>query len=752
MQIKCIMKGNYLISFIILFLFAISCNRFIPPYSTLNLSFENIENGMPAGWRTFHILNDYSVSLDSVEVISGKYSIAIEFKGNYPHFQAVQFVLPSKYDGKKITLSGYIKTENVADGYAGLWMRIDPENAYIDMKQDGITGTTNWKKYEISLNMDSGNSQLIVFGGKLEGKGKMWLDELTITIDGKNIEKVETIFFSEKAKNDYEFDTGSNIFFPELTEKKIDDLELLGRIWGFLKYHHPVIAKGNYNWDYELFRILPIYLKVSDNKQRDQILLQWINTYGKIPICNSCRATSENAFLKPNLSWIERSNINRQLKDLLHKIYLNRNQGNHYYIQTSPIVNNPLFENERAYDTMVYPDAGFRLLALFRYWNIIYYFYPYKYLTDKDWNDILKEYIPYFIKTENRLEYELIFAQIMGELCDTHAQLIAGRNKIEIFRGEKQVPVRIQFIENKWVVTDYYMDTILSDSEKEERTGLKIGDIITHIDGQSVESIVNGIKKYYPASNEVVRRRDIACDLLRSNNQEIHINYISSNQLKEKTINLESRGKVLYYQYKNDTTKCYKFLDEDIGYITLKSIKQEDIPVIKQEFLNTKGIIIDIRAYPSTRVVYNLGSYFVSKDTVFVRHTEVNPDNPGEFNLYSKYVILKSEEHYQGKLVVIVNEETQSLAEFTAMAFQTGNNTTIIGSQTAGVDGNVSEISLPGGLKTWISGNGTYYPDGRETQRIGIIPDIEIRPTIQGICEERDELLEKAIEIIRSDK
>jgi C-terminal processing protease CtpA/Prc len=51
-----------------------------------------------------------------------------------------------------------------------------------------------------------------------------------------------------------------------------------------------------------------------------------------------------------------------------------------------------------------------------------------------------------------------------------------------------------------------------------------------------------------------------------------------------------------------------------------------------------------------------------------------------------------------------------------------------------------------------ISGIGVYYPDGRETQRIGIVPDMEIKPTIKGIREGRDELLEKAMEIIRQEQ
>jgi len=47
-----------------------------------------------------------------------------------------------------------------------------------------------------------------------------------------------------------------------------------------------------------------------------------------------------------------------------------------------------------------------------------------------------------------------------------------------------------------------------------------------------------------------------------------------------------------------------------------------------------------------------------------------------------------------------------------------------------------------------ISGIGVYYPDGRETQRIGIVPDIELKPTIEGIKKGQDEVLQKAIEII----
>ena len=60
-------------------------------------------------------------------------------------------------------------------------------------------------------------------------------------------------------------------------------------------------------------------------------------------------------------------------------------------------------------------------------------------------------------------------------------------------------------------------------------------------------------------------------------------------------------------------------------------------------------------------------------------------------------------------------------------------------------DGNTRQVNLVGEFKTWITGIGIFYPDGRETQRKGVNIDIEIKPTVLGLSEGRDEVLEKAI-------
>ena len=59
-------------------------------------------------------------------------------------------------------------------------------------------------------------------------------------------------------------------------------------------------------------------------------------------------------------------------------------------------------------------------------------------------------------------------------------------------------------------------------------------------------------------------------------------------------------------------------------------------------------------------------------------------------------------------------------------------------------------VYLPGSIFTYISGIGVLNPDRSETQRVGIIPDVKMEPTVNGIRDGKDELLDKAIELINN--
>ncbi|WP_394664885.1 S41 family peptidase [uncultured Chryseobacterium sp.] len=703
-----------------------------------NLDFETSENNSPALWKLMGN-NSAKVFSDFNEKQQGKASAVIESEGT-EGFRAIMYTLPNNYAGRKITLSGYLKTENVTDGFAGLWMRIDPEVAFNNMQNVGLKGTNDWKKYEVTLNMSPENTQQIVIGALLSGKGKIWVDDLKVSIDGKDIDNAK-IFEKKftKVELDKEFDKGSKISNISLDQNDIENLKKLGLIWGYLKYYHPGVAEGNYNWDYELFRI---YKKTENasSEQRDQILTDWIKGLGKFQTAKN--SEPKNVKIKSDLDWITNSGFSKELTELLLQLKDAKRPKVNYYVDFFPNVDNPDFRHENPYREMKYPDEGFRLLSLYRYWNMIQYYFPYKNLIEEDWKGVLKEFIPKFINAKDETEYNLASLELIGRIHDTHANIWGNSKSLEKYFGERYSPVKLTFAENKPVVEGFY------DENLGTQTGLKKGDVITEINGENMDNIIKKMLKYLPASNYPTQLRDISRKLLRSNAETINLTILRDGKTEEKTIKTYAYSEI---KIKKEPKEFFKMLDGNIAYVYMGSVNADLLPEVFEKIKNTKGLVIDFRSYPSDFVVFKMGKLLKPESSDFVKFTNTSNSQPGLFTFTPS---LKTQgtgkKSYQGKIAILINETTQSSAEYHTMAFRTAPNAKVFGSTTAGADGNVSDIKLPGNISTMISGIGIYYPDGKETQRIGIVPDVEVKPTIDGIKNNKDEVLEKATKWINN--
>jgi len=90
--------------------------------------------------------------------------------------------------GKTVRFSGYIKTEGVTTGYAGLWWRVDGAPgttlAFDNMSTRGATGTADWRPFSIELRVDT-SARNINFGMLMPGNGTAWFDDLKIELNGE---------------------------------------------------------------------------------------------------------------------------------------------------------------------------------------------------------------------------------------------------------------------------------------------------------------------------------------------------------------------------------------------------------------------------------------------------------------------------------------------------------------------------------------------------------------------------------------
>lgn len=653
-----------------------------------NLNFERLttESTIPEDWFEW---GDLKASVDSLQKKSGKISVSIK-SADSTKFGCITYLLPNIFDGKEITLEGYIKTLNLV-GHAGLLLRIDKNNETVEfnnMSKISVKGTSEWTKYKITLPYHN-DADAIYIGGLFSGTGKAWFDNFSVLIDGINIGELDKGNNLSIVINDTEFDNGSNFYLNNPSKLQLENLEKLGKLWGFLKYNSPDVAMGKYNFDYELIRKLKI---------------------------------------------LDSSTFNSELKSWKEKLSTNSDSYNksNYYLDFNKNTWNPIFKNEASYSNMKFDDDGIKLIALFRYWSMIEYLFPYKNLTDTDWSSILKKYISKFLHADNELSYKLLLIELIKETNDTHAANYNMGNIVEHFFGLNDITIKAKIINNQVIVSDF-----------KNIQELKLGDQILTIDEENIDIKITNIRKYTIASNKASESRDVLSKLFRTNKDYVTIGFKRKKKIYKTTV------KSAKFNYLYEDKPSHLNLSNEIGYIYPGTLERNEITGILKAFKNKKGIIFDLRCYPNDLILYPATEALLPKPVEFARISTTTLRNIGEFKISTNVIAgISNPDYYKGRVAVLIDENTQSSAEFTAMALQTLPNVKVIGSQTAGADGDVSDIILPGNVQTIMSGIGVYYPDLKGTQRVGIVPDIKLSPTKKGIEKGVDEILERAVKYI----
>lgn len=541
--------------------------------------------------------------------------------------------------------------------------------------------------------------------------------------------------------DDDEFDDGSGLDAQELTAAQVQNLALLAKVWGFAKYHHPRVVAGNLNWDYELFRAAPAVLAAADRGAAAAAVLAWLDRVGTAPNCSPCAQSPSGTHLAADNAWIaDAATLGGALSDRLQTIHRNRPVSpTQRYVSFFPNVGNPDFSTEERYASMAAPDAGYRLLALFRFWNIIRYWFPYRDVMEEDWDGVLVEFIPVMMRSMDGDAYRLTLIQLIARVHDTHANIWSDL-RVQPPTGADEAPLILRFVEGKLVVTGY------SHATYGPATGRKVGDEIHSIGGVPVEALVDSLRPYYPASNEPTRLRDMARSLTRGSGpvtlEGVGASGGFSTSVARVPVATLDRSRAWVHDLPGPT---FRLLTDSVAYLKLSSVVSANAADYIGQAQGAAVLVIDIRNYPSEFVVFSLGGHLVGSSNAFARFTVGDPTNPGSFLWGVTVSHAPRTPRFNGAVVILVDEVSQSQAEYTTMAFRVAPGAMVVGSTTAGADGNVSRIPLPGDVEGMISGIGVFYADGRPTQRIGIVPDLVVRPTVEGIRAGRDEVLEAGV-------
>jgi C-terminal processing protease CtpA/Prc len=425
-----------------------------------------------------------------------------------------------------------------------------------------------------------------------------------------------------------------------------------------------------------------------------------------------------------------------QLIEKLKYIEQNRTQSQ-YYISIEGATT--YFDHEPIYKGSQWNDENIRLITLFKYWNVIEYFYPYKYVMNQKWDEVLVEMIPRFQQIKSEEEYHLLLHELTVKLCDSHSFFVT--DLVRSFAGNKYIAAKFKIIDDKAVITEFYNDSLaqLDDLQK--------GDAVLKVDGVPILEKFHQNEKYINGSNEAVKKMGYSFRwIFNGNTASVKITYVRNGKIKTKTVRRYDRTA---FKSQEVQAKKWEILKGNIGYVNMEEdvVMLEDLPEMMEELNNTKAIIFDLRNYPEF-IWHELVGYLNNEIKVWAKFTQPDLTYPGRFNWVMADSIGKiNPSPYKGKVLILLDEGTQSRAESFVMALQTVDGAITVGRQTSGADGNIADFTFFDDKTTWITGLGVFYPDGRETQRIGIVPDINVPLTVEDIRSGRDAILEKALEI-----
>lgn len=406
----------------------------------------------------------------------------------------------------------------------------------------------------------------------------------------------------------------------------------------------------------------------------------------------------------------------------------------------------PRFVADAAYQDQPAPTLELRLLALFRVWNVIGRFYPYLTLIP-DWEPVLAEFIPRFEAATTADAYATTLLELSARVPDGHS-FVAGHPGIErVLRGEGYLDVEVRWIERQAVVTAIGAPAVAA-------AGLKVGDVITAVDGEPMAARIARLLPLTSASTEATRYRNVLQSAIGGPAGDAAF---TVSRAKGVTATLRIPRAAAWTPPTPPPGLPYRLIGDDLGYVVLNDLTIAQVGPMFEALQGTKAIIFDMRGYPQSTawaIAPRLNTKQARFGAMFHRRFYDPRDGGGDATTLEFMQALPPAMGaiYPGKTVMLIDDRTQSQAEHTGLFFEAANGTKFIGTPSAGANGDVTALVLPGGVRWMFTGHDVRHADGRQLQRVGLSPDVRVAPTLAGVRAGKDEVLDRAIAYLRTGK
>ncbi len=381
-------------------------------------------------------------------------------------------------------------------------------------------------------------------------------------------------------------------------------------------------------------------------------------------------------------------------------------------------------------------DEAMRLGCVVIGWNIFQHFYPYFDVVNTDWDAQLTLSLREASAAAGEEEFHHVLLRMVEALGDCHGRV----SSMGAAQGVKKQPVPILF--------DWIEDRLVAVRSLNEL--VKRGDVVLEVDGKPVEERIKDEETRISGSPQWKRVWSTMRVSVGPADAPARLKILRDGQALELEVKRGYKGNYRFMrEFERPSIKRY---EDGVFYVDLDRATMPEIEKRMQEIAKAPGVVFDLRGYPkgNHRVISHLLTKAENAKWMKIPKF-IYPDREKLAGyLGIGWDMGPAEPHINGKVVFIINGRAVSYAE-SFMGYIEGHKLAeIVGSPTAGANGNVNPFSLPGDYRISWTGMKVTKHDGSQHHLIGVLPTIPVKRTIKGVAEGRDEFLEKALEVARS--
>lgn len=378
-------------------------------------------------------------------------------------------------------------------------------------------------------------------------------------------------------------------------------------------------------------------------------------------------------------------------------------------------------------------DRATRLAGVALTWPVVQHFYPYFDVGTVDWPASLREALNKAARDRSEREWVDTLRRLTATLQDGHGGVIHPAAALPY-----QLPLTWDWIEDQLVITHV---------QPRQGGGLAAGDVVLAINGRPVEQAIAASETLWSAATPQYLRFRALRHLVRGQRNE-------AVRLTVRRANGQTASAVLRRTVPADSVseprpEKIAEIQPGIFYVDLERITDADFRAAVNRLAAARGIVFDlrVRANVSLLVLRHLAGEPL-RSAPFRIPLVTLPDRPGlRFN-NAGFTLDPAAPRLTGRIAFLTSGRVISYGE-TYMGIIDGYGLAdIVGGPTAGTNGNVNIISLPGNAQILWTGMLVTQHDGSRLHGVGIQPTVPVSRTLQGVAGGRDEILERAIQIV----